>query len=90
MQQTKRFPIGAHLMVKHFGYTHHGIYAGRGRVIHYPVLHIYLRSIQLKLPQLRNSATANRFRSSIMPQQNIKAVKSFAVCVPECMKITIT
>ncbi|HJE53785.1 MULTISPECIES: lecithin retinol acyltransferase family protein [Acinetobacter] len=35
MQQTKRFPIGAHLMVKHFGYTHHGIYAGRGRVIHY-------------------------------------------------------
>jgi hypothetical protein len=22
-------------MVKHFGYTHHGIYAGRGRVIHY-------------------------------------------------------
>ena len=35
MQRTKRFPIGAHLMVKHFGYTHHGIYAGRGRVIHY-------------------------------------------------------
>ncbi|ENV43721.1 lecithin retinol acyltransferase family protein [Acinetobacter schindleri] len=35
MQQTQRFPLGAHLMVKHFGYTHHGIYAGRGRVIHY-------------------------------------------------------
>ncbi|RKG34069.1 lecithin retinol acyltransferase family protein [Acinetobacter tianfuensis] len=34
-QHRKRFPLGAHLIVKHFGYTHHGIYAGRGRVIHY-------------------------------------------------------
>jgi len=29
------FSIGTHLVVKHLGYTHHGIYAGRGRVIHY-------------------------------------------------------
>jgi hypothetical protein len=36
MSQLKaRYPLGAHLIVKHFGYTHHGIYAGRGRVIHY-------------------------------------------------------
>lgn len=36
MPETKsRYPLGAHLIVKHFGYTHHGIYAGRGRVIHY-------------------------------------------------------
>ncbi len=36
MQQTQRhFPLGTHLIVKHFGYSHHGIYAGRGRVIHY-------------------------------------------------------
>lgn len=34
-QPNKRFPVGAHLIVKHLGYTHHGIYAGRGRVIHY-------------------------------------------------------
>ena len=34
-QQSRRFPLGAHLIVKHFGYSHHGIYAGRGRVIHY-------------------------------------------------------
>ena len=33
--RIKPFPVGAHLVVKHFGYTHHGIYAGRGRVIHY-------------------------------------------------------
>ena len=30
-----KYPLGAHLIVKHLGYTHHGIYAGRGRVIHY-------------------------------------------------------
>lgn len=30
-----RFPIGSHLIIKHWGYSHHGIYAGRGRVIHY-------------------------------------------------------
>lgn len=35
LKQNTRFPLGAHLIVKHFGYTHHGIYAGRGRVIHY-------------------------------------------------------
>lgn len=32
---TLNIPIGSHLLVKHFGYTHHGIYAGKGRVIHY-------------------------------------------------------
>ncbi len=36
MQRSyKRYPIGAHLIVRHLGYSHHGIYAGRGRVIHY-------------------------------------------------------
>lgn len=33
--QKDGYPLGAHLIVKHFGYTHHGIYVGRGRVIHY-------------------------------------------------------
>ena len=35
LKQKTRFPLGAHLIVKHFGYSHHGIYAGRGRVFHY-------------------------------------------------------
>lgn len=33
--QKINIPLGSHLIVKHLGYTHHGIYAGRGRVIHY-------------------------------------------------------
>lgn len=31
-------PVGAHLMTPWFGFTHHGIYAGAGRVIHYGAL----------------------------------------------------
>jgi hypothetical protein len=28
-------PLGAHLATSRFGYTHHGIYVGRGNVVHY-------------------------------------------------------
>lgn len=28
-------PIGAHLMTPRWGYTHHGIHVGNGRVVHY-------------------------------------------------------
>lgn len=34
-KRTKAFQVGSHLIVNHFGYSHHGIYAGKGRVIHY-------------------------------------------------------
>jgi lecithin:retinol acyltransferase len=29
-------PLGTHLVTPRWGYSHHGIYAGNGRVIHYP------------------------------------------------------
>jgi hypothetical protein len=32
---TSLLPIGSHLVIRRPGYTHHGIYAGAGRVIHY-------------------------------------------------------
>jgi len=28
-------PLGAHLVTRRFGYTHHGIHVGAGRVVHY-------------------------------------------------------
>ena len=31
-------PVGAHLVTPFFGFAHHGIYAGSGRVIHYGAL----------------------------------------------------
>jgi hypothetical protein len=32
---TEPFPLGAHLITPRCAYTHHGIYVGRGRVVHY-------------------------------------------------------
>jgi len=32
-------PIGAHLLTPRRGYTHHGIYVGNGRVVHYAGLY---------------------------------------------------
>jgi hypothetical protein len=32
-------PIGAHLLTPRRGYTHHGIYVGEGKVVHYAGLH---------------------------------------------------
>lgn len=37
------FPIGAHLVTPRLGYTHHGIYAGDGEVIHYEGLSASMR-----------------------------------------------
>lgn len=34
-KRLKKYPLGAHLIVKNFAYSHHGIYVGKGRVIHY-------------------------------------------------------
>lgn len=53
MQQTnKRYPLGAHLIVKHLGYSHHGIYAGRGRVIHYSGLAHFIKKRPIEITSL--------------------------------------
>ena len=36
---ARRIEMGAHLVSEREGYTHHGIYAGNGQVIHYGGLH---------------------------------------------------
>lgn len=39
----QELPIGAHLTSRRWGYTHHGLYAGDGRVIHYAGFHRLFR-----------------------------------------------
>ncbi len=67
MQQTnKRYPLGAHLIVKHLGYSHHGIYAGRGRVIHYSGLAHFIKKIHVRsydAPRYRGKVVVRRMRS---------------------------
>ncbi|WP_336042751.1 lecithin retinol acyltransferase family protein, partial [Acinetobacter pittii] len=53
MQQlNKRYPLGAHLIVKHLGYSHHGIYAGRGRVIHYSGLAHFIKKRPIEITSI--------------------------------------
>nr|WP_324626422.1 lecithin retinol acyltransferase family protein [Acinetobacter sp. MD2(2019)] len=53
LAQSSSFPLGAHLIVKHFGYTHHGIYAGRGRVIHYSGLAHFFKKKPIEMTSIR-------------------------------------
>jgi hypothetical protein len=76
MQQTQRhFPLGAHLIVKHFGYSHHGIYAGRGRVIHYSGFAHIFKKRPIEMTSLQRFARENRFiREIIIPSYKAKAI----------------
>ena len=35
MKETTKMQVGDHLVVRRLGYTHHGLYAGKGTVVHY-------------------------------------------------------
>jgi hypothetical protein len=39
VHKAEEMPIGAHLLTPRRGYTHHGIYVGNGRVVHYAGLY---------------------------------------------------
>lgn len=57
MQRSfKKYPIGAHLIVTHFGYSHHGIYAGRGRVIHYSGFAHFFKKQPIEMTSLEKFA----------------------------------
>ncbi|HUL67393.1 MAG TPA: lecithin retinol acyltransferase family protein [Burkholderiaceae bacterium] len=39
VHRAEELPIGAHLLTPRRGYTHHGIYVGNGKVVHYAGLY---------------------------------------------------
>ena len=53
---TAKYALGAHLIVKHFGYSHHGIYAGKGRVIHYSGLAHFIKKRPIETTTLEKFA----------------------------------
>lgn len=53
---VKKYPLGAHLIVKSFGYSHHGIYAGKGRVIHYSGFAHFLKKKPIEITSLEKFA----------------------------------
>lgn len=74
MQQTQRhFPLGAHLIVKHFGYSHHGIYAGRGRVIHYSGFAHIFKKRPIEITSLQRFAHGKTIHIKNYPSPRYKA-----------------
>jgi len=57
-------PIGAHVVTPRRGYTHHGIYVGRGRVVQYGGLSRGLRSGPVKEVSLSHLGTDGRSGSA--------------------------
>ena len=53
---TAKYALGAHLIVKYFGYSHHGIYAGKGRVIHYSGLAHFIKKRPIEITTLEKFA----------------------------------
>ena len=53
-------PIGAHIITQRYGYTHHGIYAGVGRVVHYAGLSRGLRRGPVEEISLARFAAGHR------------------------------
>ena len=88
-QQKTRFPLGTHLIVKHWGYSHHGIYAGRGRVIHYSGFAHLFKKRPIEITSLEKFSFGKPLLFKAMLSQNLSVVKWFAVCVHACMKTAI-
>ena len=51
---NRQLKAGDHLVTKRLGYTHHGIYLGRGKVIHYSGLASGLRAGPVEITSLDN------------------------------------
>lgn len=59
--------VGAHLVSERDGYTHHGIYVGRGRVIHYGGFHHSAKRRPIEYISLRGFAAGKRIRVQSEP-----------------------
>lgn len=71
-QHIKRYPIGAHLVIYHLGYSHHGIYAGRGRVIHYSGFAHLLKKKPIEITTLQKFSHGKKIHIRIYDQPKYK------------------
>ncbi len=71
--KQQRFPLGSHLIVKHFGYSHHGIYAGRGRVIHYSGFAHIFKKHPIEMTTIERFARGKTIYTRLYPSPRYKA-----------------
>jgi hypothetical protein len=63
----KELPLGAHLTTPRWGYLHHGIHAGGGRVIHYAGFNRALRSGPVEEVPLARFTRGRALRVQVPP-----------------------
>lgn len=71
--KQQRFPLGSHLIVKHFGYSHHGIYAGRGRVIHYSGFAHIFKKHPIEMTTIERFARGKTIYTRLYPSPRYQA-----------------
>ncbi|WP_445116043.1 lecithin retinol acyltransferase family protein [Acinetobacter sp. WZC-1] len=73
MQNTlKKYSLGSHLIVHRFGYSHHGIYAGKGRVIHYSGLAHLFKKQPIEMTTLENFSRGKKITVRYYEQPRFK------------------
>jgi len=60
---TQSLQIGAHLTTLRFGYVHHGLYAGNGRVVHYPGFKQFFRRGRVEEVSLEEFSNGRPFNA---------------------------
>jgi hypothetical protein len=80
------FSIGAHIQVTRLGYTHHGIYIGKNKVIHYSGFHKFGKKGCISITSLSEFCDGNEAReywganmlrgSAFAPDEIVRRAKS--------------
>ena len=65
-------PIGAHLATPRFGFVHHGLYAGNGRVIHSPGFKAFLRRGRVEEVSLEEFSQGHPWRIRNWPRTKVE------------------
>ncbi|WP_111860449.1 lecithin retinol acyltransferase family protein [Acinetobacter sp. CFCC 10889] len=66
-------PDRAHLIVKNFGYSHHGIYVGKGRVIHYSGFAHFFKKRPIEITTLDKFARNKKIIIRLYDQPKFKS-----------------
>jgi hypothetical protein len=66
LREGEEPPLAAHLVTPRRGYTHHGLYVGRGRIIHYPGLIGSFRRRAVEVVSLRTDSNPRFDREDVV------------------------
>lgn len=61
-KNLKKYPLGSHLIIHHLGYSHHGIYVGKGRVIHYSGFAHFFKTYPIEVTTLKKFARGKQIQ----------------------------